>query len=286
VGVESTHPASLEDLGKRQNLRRDPIQAVRRIQSYGISVMAHWIIGSDSDDLSAFQRLRDFLREARILASLSHPHIVQVYDMGQVSGRQYLVMEYLDGSSLADVLDRVPQHRLPLGRVAVMARELAEALDFAHQHRVIHRDIKPGNVMVLQDGRCKLMDFGMAKALEVHRDRSLFICGTPDYMSPEQEAGHDLTPATDLYSFGLLLMEMLLGPIPSGPTARNARDARLQVLDQSALPRPLREVIRRCLDLDPGARPATSREVAEVLQQCASAPEGDFGTDAPPPIQR
>jgi len=220
-----------------------------------------------------------FLREARILASLSHPHIVQVYDMGQVSGRQYLVMEYLDGSSLAEVLDRVPQHRLPLPRVAVMTRELAEALDFAHQHRVIHRDIKPGNVMVLQDGRCKLMDFGMAKALEIHRDRSLFICGTPDYMSPEQEAGHDLTPATDLYSFGLLLMETLLGPLPSGATARLAREARLQVLDQSPLPAGIREVLRRCLDLDPSARPATSREVAEVLQREVAEPPAD----APPP---
>ncbi|HOU53661.1 MAG TPA: protein kinase [Myxococcota bacterium] len=231
-----------------------------------------------------------FLREARILASLSHPHIVQVYDMGQVSGRQYLVMEYLDGSSLADLLDRVPQHRLPLPRVAVMARELAEALDFAHQHRVIHRDIKPGNVMVLQDGRCKLMDFGMAKALEVHRDRSLFICGTPDYMSPEQEAGHDLTPATDLYSFGLLLMEALLGPLPSGPTARNARDARLQFLDQSSLPRELGEVLRRCLDLDPTARPATSREVADALQRAVvsegPSPSEDGDEEEPPPLMR
>jgi len=226
-----------------------------------------------------------FLREARIVAGLSHPAIVQVYDVGHVSARHYMVMEFIEGDPLDRVLDRAPGHTMTVDRVASLATTLADALAYAHARKVIHRDIKPGNVMVLPDGNVKLMDFGMAKALEIHRDRSLYICGTPDYMSPEQEAGYDLTPATDIYSFGLLLMECLLGPLPTGSTAQGARQARLKRLEQSSLPADLRTSITSCMALDIEARPPSSLDVAMVFRRAAAVARGELPPTVPEPRQ-
>jgi tRNA A-37 threonylcarbamoyl transferase component Bud32 len=226
-----------------------------------------------------------FLREARIVAGLSHPAIVQVYDVGHVSARHYMVMEFIDGDPLDRVLDRAHDHLMPLERVASMATTLADALAYAHARKVIHRDIKPGNVMVLPDGQVKLMDFGMAKALEIHRDRSLYICGTPDYMSPEQEAGYDLTPGTDIYSFGLLLMECLLGPLPSGSTAQGARQARLKRLEQAGLAPEVRAVFVSCLELDVEVRPPSALDVATVLRHAAAVARGELPSVQPEPKQ-
>lgn len=208
-----------------------------------------------------------FLREAQIVAGMSHPGIVQVFDVGKVAGRHYMVMEFIDGETLDQVLLHKPGHVLSLPRVAAMAVELTEALAYAHDRKVIHRDIKPGNTMVLPDGHVKLMDFGMAKALEVHRDRSLYICGTPDYMSPEQEAGFDLTSATDIYSFALLLLESLLGPMPSGLTAAMARQSRVDFLERSSLPAPIQRLLKNCLELEPGRRPSSVKEIGATFKR-------------------
>lgn len=212
-----------------------------------------------------------FMREAQIVAGMAHPNIVTVFDIGNAAGRMYIVMEYLEGKSLDVILEERSGKGLPLPDVARIASQLAEALAYAHSRHVIHRDLKPGNVMVLPDGHVKLMDFGMAKALPIHRDRSLYICGTPDYMSPEQEAGEDLTSATDIYSFGLLILETLLGSLPTAPTAGAAREKRLRALDNSHLPEPVKAILRSCLDLDPSKRPPSARAVAEVLERVCSA---------------
>lgn len=212
-----------------------------------------------------------FMREAQIVAGMSHPNIVTIFDVGNAAGRMYIVMEYIEGKSLDLVMGERSGQGLPLPQVIAIASQLAEALAYAHARHVIHRDLKPGNVMVLPDGHVKLMDFGMAKALEVHRDRSLYICGTPDYMSPEQERGDDLTAATDIYSFGLLLLEALLGWLPTAMTAAAAREKRLQALDRSSIPEGVKNVLRACLTLEPSARPASARMVAEALARAASA---------------
>ena len=202
-----------------------------------------------------------FRREAQIVAGISHPNIVAVYDVGNTGGRHYMIMEYIEGRTLEQVLFDNGRG-LPPADVARMALELAEALEYAHDRKIIHRDLKPGNIMVLPNGHVKLMDFGMAKALEVHRNRSLYICGTPDYMSPEQETGFDLTPATDIYSFALVLMEALMGTIPAGPTAQAARMARLDTMERSQLSAPVQTLFAKCLSVDPEERPATARDVA------------------------
>lgn len=210
-----------------------------------------------------------FMREAQIVASMSHPNIVTVYDVGNAGGRMYIVMEYIEGRSLDVILNQRQGKGLPLAEVVRLAKQIGEALAYAHERKVIHRDLKPGNVMVLPDGSAKLMDFGMAKALEVHRDRSLYICGTPDYMSPEQEAGEDLTVATDIYSFGLVILESLLGHLPSAATALTSRQKRLAALAKSNLPEGVKKVIAQCLEVDPRKRPASARLVAAALEKAA-----------------
>lgn len=206
-----------------------------------------------------------FMREAQIVAAMSHPNIVTIYDIGNAAGKMYIVMEYIEGKSLDKIIDEQKGKGLPFRQVLHIAAQLAEALSYAHSRQVIHRDLKPANVMVLPDGLVKLMDFGMAKALQIHRDRSLYICGTPDYMSPEQEAGADLTQATDIYSFGLVILEALLGYLPSAATAAAAREKRLEALEKSGLPEGVKRVIRACLELDPQNRPKSARLVVQAL---------------------
>ncbi|MBM4394190.1 MAG: protein kinase [Deltaproteobacteria bacterium] len=210
-----------------------------------------------------------FQREAEIVAGMSHPHIVRVFDLGSADGRPYIVMEYIEGDSLEGVLAREAKRGMAVADVARMATELGDALAYAHARQVIHRDLKPGNIMILPDGHAKLMDFGMAKALQVNRSRSTYICGTPDYMSPEQEIGLDLTPASDIYSFGLVLLEALLGNLPTASTARTARLSRLDALERSAMPEPVKRVIARCLALEPDDRPQDARTVASILVKSA-----------------
>ena len=205
-----------------------------------------------------------FLREAQIVAGMSHPNIVTIFDVGNAGNRLYQVMEYIEGRSLDEVLS-VEKKGFPLERVARIGTDLARAIGYAHERKIIHRDIKPGNIMMLPDGSVKLMDFGMAKALEVHRDRSAYICGTPDYMSPEQEAGHDLTPSSDIYSFGLVLLEALLGSLPGALTAPAARLKRLEALEASSIPAKAAATLKTCLSLEAQERPASAKLVADGL---------------------
>jgi len=211
-----------------------------------------------------------FIREAQIVAGMSHPNIVTVFDVGNAGKRMYQVMEYIEGRSLDEVLSHPDNTGFPLDRVVEMASEIAGALAYAHERKIIHRDVKPGNIMVLSDDRLKLMDFGMAKALEIHRDRSAYICGTPDYMSPEQEAGDDLTIASDIYSFGLVLIECLLGDLPSTMSAQASRVKRIEALSQAGLPADVEQILDSCLSLEIDSRPASAKIVADGLRKCVS----------------
>src|SRR5579859_3411835 len=164
-------------------------------------------VTSDSDQLERFRR------EARAVAQLSHPHIVGVIDAGEDDGRPYIVLEYVEGETLKDRIRRLG--RLPIAEAVAYAIEIARALGAAHAQHIIHRDVKPQNVLIDQEGSAKVTDFGIARKLEedgLTADGR--VLGTTDYVSPEQALGQHVNGQSDLYSLGVVLYEMLTGEVP------------------------------------------------------------------------
>lgn len=154
-----------------------------------------------------------FRREARSAASLSHPNVVSIYDVGQDEGLDYIVMEYIPGSTLKDII----KHEAPLSvdRALNITRQIAEALNHAHQRNIIHRDIKPHNILVTPDGRIKVTDFGIARAVSAGSlTQTGEVMGSVQYLSPEQARGGAVGPQSDLYSLGCVLYELLTGSVP------------------------------------------------------------------------
>jgi serine/threonine-protein kinase len=164
-------------------------------------------VASDSDQLERFRR------EARAVAQLSHPHIVGVIDAGEDDGRPYIVFEYVEGETLKDLIRR--EGPLPVPEAVAYAIEIARALGAAHARNIIHRDVKPQNVLIDLEGSAKVTDFGIARTLEedgLTADGR--VLGTTDYVSPEQALGRPVTGCSDLYSLGIVLYEMLTGDVP------------------------------------------------------------------------
>ena len=169
--------------------------------------LMHREIASDSDQLERFRR------EARSVAQLSHPHIVGVIDAGEEDGRPYIVLEYVEGETLKERIRRMG--RLPVDEAIAYAIEIARALGAAHGQAIVHRDIKPQNVLVDEEGSAKVTDFGIARSLEQEGlTADGRVLGTTDYVSPEQALGHDVDGQSDIYSLGVVLYEMLTGDVP------------------------------------------------------------------------
>jgi eukaryotic-like serine/threonine-protein kinase len=217
-----------------------------------------------------------FLREARAAGSLSHPHIAAVHDVGEIEGRPFMAMELLEGRSLADVLDTTPQ--LPIRDVMMLGLQLAQALEYAHGKGIVHRDIKPGNIMMLADkSGIKVTDFGIAhmEGLGAHAPTLVgAVLGTPQYMSPEQTRGDKLDGRSDLFSAGIVLYQAATGERPfqgdnlvavaqqiatAEPPPLNAR--------RPDMPPALRRVIERCLAKQPAQRFASGAELAQALRK-------------------
>jgi len=227
-------------------------------------------------ELAATEALSQrFLREARTVARLRHPSIVDVYSAGEADGLLYFVMQYVPGESLRDYLDR--ERRVPPARAAVILRDLADALAYAHGEGIVHRDIKPENVLIdPQSGRAHLTDFGVARALEATDDRMTgtgLIVGSPRYMSPEQAAGdRALDGRSDIYSLGLIGYEMLTGePTFSGASpvsviAKQITEVPPPVATRAqGIPPALAHAIDRALAKDPNERWQTAGDMAGAL---------------------
>jgi serine/threonine-protein kinase len=164
-------------------------------------------VASDSDQLERFRR------EARSVAQLSHPHIVGVIDAGEDEGRPYIVFEYVEGETLKERIRRMG--RLPIAEAVAYAVEIARALGAAHARHIVHRDVKPQNVLIDEEGSAKVTDFGIARTLdEEGLTADGRVLGTTDYVSPEQALGQPVTGQSDLYSLGVVLFEMLSGQVP------------------------------------------------------------------------
>jgi eukaryotic-like serine/threonine-protein kinase len=216
-----------------------------------------------------------FLREARAAGGLSHPNIVTVHDVGEIDGRPYMAMEFLQGDVLSEVMR--PNQPLPVRDVLVMGIQLANALDYAHAHRIVHRDIKPGNIVRLQGtDTIKVTDFGIAHmdtaGTGEQRTRVGDVLGTPQYMSPEQTRGDRLDGRSDLFSVGIVLYQMLSGHRPFAGDSMVAVALRIaneepEPLDKARpdVPASLRRIIERCLAKSPDRRFQTGRELSEAL---------------------
>ena len=239
------------------------------------------------------ERLARFDREARVLASLNHPHIAGIYGIHQANGVSFLAMELVDGEDLAARLARGP---LPLDEALRVARDVAAGLEAAHDSGVIHRDLKPANVKLTGEGKAKVLDFGLAKAAgageaasggDVSRSPTMtsagtvagMILGTASYMSPEQAAGRPTDRRCDVWSFGVMLYELLTGQrMFEGETiSHTLADVLRAPLDLSRLPadvpRSVRQLLERCLDRNPRQRLRDIGEARIVLEHAIERPE-------------
>ncbi len=224
---------------------------------------------------------RAFEREGRLLARVSDPGIVQIFDVGKAAESPYYVTEFVEGVSLENRLDRGP---LDPWEACEVAEQLSRALGMAHSQRIVHRDIKPANVLISTTGRVKLGDFGVARLAEESAEGSsgTMIAGTPTYMAPEHARGLPTTPASDTYSVGVVLYEMLAGVPPFEGTA--AVDLALSHLQDAPPPLPagvpteLGRVVMRALAKDPQDRYRDGRELAMALGQARK--EADARRDA------
>ena len=217
--------------------------------------------------------LRNFLREAKAAAQLNHPNIVTVYDAGESEHGFYLAMEYVEGTTLKEIVQR--RGAIATAGVVYILRQMVDALSYAHSKRVVHRDIKTANTMWGKDKQVKIMDFCLAKLMEEVRNATTLVSGTPFYMSPEQTLGQNVDHRTDLYSLGVTLFELATGQLPfrSGnvpyhhvhtppPDPRSV---------QSSLPDALARIILRCLEKEPDDRFQDAKDILEFLTPAAEA---------------
>jgi len=243
-------------------------------------------------EISAEIGAERFLREIKMAAGLTHPHILPVYDSGQADGLLFYVMPNMEGRSLRERLDA--ERQLPLEEALRIAREVATALDYAHRNRVIHRDIKPENIL-FQEGNALVADFGIGKALTgaTAVTQTGLAIGTPAYMSPEQASGeHEIDGRSDIYSLGCVLYEMLTGEVPfTGPTAQAIMSKRFispvpHVKAMRDVPEGIDEVVTKALARAQVDRYPTAAQFAEALRPGAASHRTPPGAERSAPAAK
>jgi serine/threonine-protein kinase len=230
-----------------------------------IKVLAQGLSGDGS--------FRDrFFREARLAARLSHPNVVQVFDAGEADGQPYIVMEYVPGETVADLLSR--RRKLGPAEGVTVVADACDGLQHAHEHGLVHRDVKPQNLLVREDGCVKVADLGIARAPESTRlTQHGTILGTAAYLAPEQAAGEEVTAAADIYSLGAVLYELLTGRTPyefSSLAELAAKQSSGEIVPprdlDPAIPARFEAVLMRCLARDPSFRPSSAAELGAELR--------------------
>jgi serine/threonine-protein kinase len=221
-----------------------------------------------------------FRREARAVARLSHPNIVTVIDRGEEEGRQFIVFEHVGGETLEDVLEAGP---VDVRRALAVTLAVARGLAFAHEHGIVHRDVKPQNVLLNGDGEAKVTDFGIARSLDVESvTQSGRVLGTSHYIAPEQATGKPVDARTDVYSLGVVLFELLAGDVPFrgesfvAVAMQHVHEPVPNVLDRRPeLPPRVALAVERALEKDPADRFQSMDELAAELEACLRELEGE-----------
>lgn len=215
-----------------------------------------------------------FYQEAKAAGRLSHPNIVTIYDVGKSGDVAYIAMEFLEGRELRDIMNDGGQ--LPVDQVLDIVAQVAQGLAYAHEHDIVHRDVKPSNIMVVRDGHVKITDFGIARmASSAVRTQTGMVLGSPKYMSPEQVMGKTIDQRSDIFSLGVMLYEMLTGQAPfNGENVNaimyqtlNAVPAPPNVLN-SAVPEMLNFIVAKALAKSLDDRYQNAKEFAEDLRAC------------------
>jgi eukaryotic-like serine/threonine-protein kinase len=226
-----------------------------------------------------------FKREARSVAQLQHPNIVTVIDRGEEDGRQYIVFEYIDGENLKELVVR--KGRLDVREALEIALEVARGLAFAHQHGLVHRDVKPQNVLLNGDGKAKVTDFGIARTVDVDgMTQTGTVLGTSNYIAPEQASGQRVDAHSDVYALGVVLYELLAGDVPFpgesfvAVAMKHLHEPAPNLLEvRRDVPPRVAAAVDRALEKDPEQRFATMDDFAAELEACLGeldhGPEGD-----------
>ncbi len=235
-----------------------------------------------------------FLQEARMAGNVAHENVISIFDYGEDStGRPFMVMEFLSGEDLRHAIKN--QRTGDLKNRLRIAMHIARALDYVHSLNITHRDVKPDNVHLTQSGAVKLMDFGIAKTAGLSMTRAGFVMGTPYYMAPEQVMGGEVTGMVDIYAFGVMLYELLLGNRPfAGDTVERIfysilnEPLNLDALRQAGIPERVTELVRHCTEKAPERRPQGFRVVAGELDAIINeaptpVPVDDATVAYPPP---
>ncbi len=237
-------------------------------RTVALKVLKHELAADD-------EFVKRFHREAQTAAQLKHVNIVTIYDVDQEGGTHYIVMEFLPGRTLQQEIGQRGAPRLE--KSVEIIRALADALDYAHQHKLVHRDVKPSNVMIAPDGRVTLMDFGIVKAAAgLNLTGEGVRIGTPEYMSPEQASGRQVDYRSDIYSLGVVLYELLVGRVPFQATSSHKVLQSHVQLDPTPpsqlvpdLPRGVEKVILRAMAKRPSKRFGSAGQLAAALEQAA-----------------
>ena len=251
-------------------------------QELGRRVAIKILNGRHANDAQFIERFR---REAKNAAALNHPNIVSIYDRGEAEDTYYIAMEYLDGRTLKELV--VGRGPAPVNVAVEYARQILSALGFAHRHGIVHRDIKPHNVLVDREGRVKVTDFGIARAGTSQMTEAGSIVGTAQYLSPEQARGTEVDQRSDLYSLGIVLYELLTGQTPfDGDTPVEIAMKHLSATPRPPsqirrdVPRDLDMVVMRALAKDPAARYQSADEMnADLERAVRGAPVAAATTD-------
>ncbi len=220
-----------------------------------------------------------FRREARAVAQLTHPNIVTVIDRGEQEGRQFIVFEYIDGENLKELTNRGP---LEVREAIRLSLQVARALSFAHERGLVHRDVKPQNVLLNEDRQAKVTDFGIARSLDVHGvTQTGTVLGTSDYIAPEQARGQKVDPKTDIYSLGVVLYELLSGDVPYAGdnfvavAMRHVNEPVPSVIERRPdCPMRLDLAIQRAMSKDPEDRFESMADFVDELEACLTEVDG------------